>query len=58
MDAHIGSASEYESTCIPPQYHPGPGGICANSIGHGKKRKDMLSAAMVCPRTLAMEYRL
>ncbi len=55
MNAHKGAG-------IPPQYHPRlllrPGGVCANSIGHGKKRNDMQSAARNRLRIFAMEYRL
>ncbi len=62
VDAHPGSAGECEGAGIPLQYHPGllpgPGGICANGIGHGPKRDDVRSAARVSTRTAAVEYRL
>ncbi len=48
-DARIGSTNECKGAGIPSQYHPGPGGICANSIGHGKKRNNMRSTARVSP---------
>ncbi len=36
----------------------GPGGICANGIGHGPKRDDVWSTARVSARTIVVEYRL
>ncbi len=48
----------FEMNLIPPQYHPGPDGICTNSIRYGEKRNDMRSATRVHPRTPIMEYRL
>ncbi len=36
---------------------PGPGGTCANGIGHDPKRDDVRSTARVSTRTAVVEYR-